>query len=46
MSLSRGYVYTEEGSAANPIFYSRLIKISGGQYIIIKEDFSMENVKP
>ncbi|CAI3308681.1 MAG: hypothetical protein SOR80_09325 [Enterococcus cecorum] len=39
-------MYTEEGSAANPIFYGRLIKISGDHYIIVKEeDFSLENEK-
>lgn len=41
-----GYVYSEEGASYDPMFHGRLIKISGGQYIIIKEDFSMENVKP
>lgn len=41
-----GYVYTEEGSAANPIFHGRLIKIVGDHYIIVKEeDFSLENEK-
>lgn len=41
-----GYVYMEEGSAANPIFHGRLIKIVGDHYIIVKEeDFSLENEK-
>lgn len=40
-----GYVYSEEGASYDPMFHGRLIKIVGDHYIIVKEDFSLENEK-